>query len=130
MYILNLALVDFLYCSCTLCVLGLHYFGGRGGWPLGDLACTFTVFLKVSVMFLDWLSLALITSSRYVLLCLSSERRSAFYASGWMCAAPVCLVWGITLLVFVPVAVQRVSAWDIKEGLQSFHFCTMLFSIH
>ncbi len=114
LYILHLALVDFLFCATSAAVFSLHYFS-TGGWPLGELPCVATVVVKISLMFLDWISLALITSSRYVLLRLPPERRNRLYGPG-KCAVPVAIIWTVTFVVLLPFAVHKVRMAISKRG--------------
>ncbi len=61
---MNLACADFLYCIVVTPAHLLHYFSQ--GWPFSLALCTASVVIRWSLVFISWLSLALIAFSRYV----------------------------------------------------------------
>ncbi len=98
LYILNLAFVDFLFCLIAAPIFPLHYFSR--GWPLGPTACALSAMVRWMLSFVDWLSLALIAFSRYVLLSKPGLGKVMF--KGKASGAPIALVWSLALSAMLP----------------------------
>ena len=62
-FILNLALVDFLNCILALPAIPVHFFSR--GWHFGRVSCAAAAMIRWFLCYADWLSLALISLSRY-----------------------------------------------------------------
>jgi hypothetical protein len=65
-YILNLALCDFLFCALAIpfSILNVIF----RGWPFGETSCAVTVWIRYALTAADWQALSLIALSRCVLL--------------------------------------------------------------
>ena len=61
-FIINLAVADFLYCLVNLPLYSVQYF--FRWWPLGHSVCRFQAAFRYMTAFSDWMSLGLVAFSR------------------------------------------------------------------
>ncbi len=117
MYLLHLASVDSLLSFVLLLKAWVDYFAP--GWWIRE-TCVFTSILRMSLITLDWLSLALMTTTHCLLLSLSAERRSALRGDWPRCMVPVAVVWAAVFVWLMPalykvrrthVCIKRSSTW-------------------
>ncbi len=66
LYVLNLALIDLLFCVVCSLQLAAQATGGVRGWALGRPACVAVFLVRWALGWLDFLALALIAFSRQV----------------------------------------------------------------
>ncbi len=64
LYILNLALIDLLFCLVCSLQVSVEEFSVERGWDLGKTACLLVVFVRWALGWMDFLALALIAFSR------------------------------------------------------------------
>lgn len=102
LYILNLALCDFLFCAVASPLFLLHEI--YNGWPLGKTMCAISVMLRWGLAFADWLALSLIAFSRFVLL--KWPRGGKVVFSGKAALLPIGLTWIAVLLALLPAAYE------------------------
>lgn len=62
-FIVHLALCDFIYCVVNLPLYAVQYIGME--WPLGHGACYAFITFRSTVAAADWMSLAMIALARY-----------------------------------------------------------------
>jgi hypothetical protein len=93
LYIRNLALWDFLFCALAAPSHVLHVV--HQGWPFGQTMCHWTAIFRWALTGADWQALALIATSRCVLLKWPKKGKIIFGGS----SAPVTIVisWLINL---------------------------------
>jgi hypothetical protein len=65
-YILNLAMWDFLFCALAAPSHVLHVI--YHGWPFGETMCAMTAIIRYGITQAGWLALSLIAMSRCILL--------------------------------------------------------------
>ncbi len=107
MFILNLALVDFLFCFVCLAIFGTHYVGN--GWPFPQETCMYTALFRSCCCMLDWFSLVLITLSRYIFLKPCGQKLKNLLAGSWASMMPVAGAWLAATAALLALMGSKVS---------------------
>jgi hypothetical protein len=97
LYMLNLALCDFLFCAVAtpFSMLLIVY----RGWPLGQRLCTFSAVFRMTMTGAGWVALSLLSFSRFVLLKWPKSGKILF--SGKAAMVHIIIIWCIILLALL-----------------------------
>jgi hypothetical protein len=89
LYILNLALCDFLFCAVAApsSVLSVIY----RGWPFGETMCAVAVMVRYGITAADWQALSLIALSQCVLLKWPGKGKAIF--GGYSAMVVISISW-------------------------------------
>lgn len=98
-FIINLAVADFLYCILNLPFYALNYF--YHGWFWGKTLCITTTGFRYINAFADWMCVAMIAVSRF--LTLTSPALAQRILSGWNGFFIICLTWIYAVLLVAPM---------------------------
>jgi hypothetical protein len=110
LYILNLALCDFLFCAMPAPLILMQEV--YQGWPLSKTMCAVSVILRWGLAFADWQALSLIALSRFVLL--KWPKRGKIIFSGKAALVTLGIAWLVVFLALLPMTIEvrrRLSIW-------------------
>ena len=97
MFVLNLAVVDLVFCTITVPSVAFQYFSK--GWFWGEAGCKFSAAVMVSLGMTEWMSLGMIALSKCIGLLRPNLAEKLFTGlSGKICIASIWIYGQLCLL--------------------------------